>query len=156
MGFANKKFTQGQKEIALQNKIKGLITHCCAKYTTYMHITLFTASMVQCKIATKCVGMQVRYNPLNVCTDPPCADYFFFELDRSTLQCQLVRFHCCRVVLCRCLVTHPPSTVCFVCQATSFHVTAVFFITAFMLIEFILNEIHIRMSNSISKALRAV
>ena len=37
-----------------------------------------------------CSGMQVHYEPLNMCLPPPCGDYYFFDYNANTKRCELV------------------------------------------------------------------
>jgi hypothetical protein len=53
-------------------------------------VATLTESRVQCASRVACKGMEVHYDPLNLCLPPPCADYYFFETDEETRTCKLV------------------------------------------------------------------
>ena len=58
-------------------------------------------SRVQCAARVLCTGMQVHYDPLNMCLRPPCEDYYFFDYDETQKVCKLnAGFH----ILCGVLI----------------------------------------------------
>lgn len=53
-------------------------------------VTNIRESKIQCASRVACSGMEVHYDPLNLCLPPPCSDYYFFEYDATTKSCKLV------------------------------------------------------------------
>jgi hypothetical protein len=51
--------------------------------------TLTEASTVQCKARVTCRGMQTHSPSLNLCKDPTCSSFYFFELNHATKECEL-------------------------------------------------------------------
>lgn len=112
-------------------------------------------SRVQCASRVICEGMEVHYDPLNICLPPPCAEYYFFEHDASSKQCKLVsrrksigsaeslgQLHSCTDV-------PPPVVWCF--QSAGFHILCGIVIGVFILAELGLNEVVIFLSAKVQQ-----
>lgn len=82
-------------------------------------------SRVQCAARVLCTGMQVHYDPLNLCLRPPCEDYYFFDYDAEHKVCTL---------------------------NTGFHILCGVLIGTFILLEMGLNEAVIFLSNKVMRS----
>lgn len=82
-------------------------------------------SRVQCAARVLCSGMQVHYDPLNLCLRPPCEDYYFFDYDDTKKVCDL---------------------------NSGFHIMCGVLIGTFVLLEMGLNEAVIYLSNKVMRS----
>lgn len=79
-----------------------------------------TPSTVQCLQTIDCHGMQTLYEPLNVCVQPACHNYFFFTLNAAGDECELTQM---------------------------FHILAFSFLSLFVIVEITLLEVQKRLSH---------
>jgi len=79
-------------------------------------------SRANCASRVMCGGMQVHYEPLNLCLPPACDDYYFFEYDASTKSCVL---------------------------SSSFHIVVSLLIFVFLVTELGLNEMIMHLSKKV-------
>jgi len=77
---------------------------------------------VRCAERLQCQGMQTRDEPLNVCVDPPCSSYYFFEFDDTAKTCVL---------------------------SAGFHTTCIVIISVFLFMEVFLQEVHSKLSTQV-------
>jgi len=50
---------------------------------------IFAPSLIQCASRLQCIGMQSHDDSLNMCIDPPCSLYYFFDFDSTNKVCVL-------------------------------------------------------------------
>jgi len=87
---------------------------------------IFAPSLIQCSSRRQCLGMQSHDESLNMCIDPPCSLYYFFDFDSTNKICVL---------------------------SSAFHVTCIVMIVIFLVTEIALNEIHSYLANKVYRTI---